>query len=73
MLEVSEYDTVNIVFPFIGALVDECCGLLRTAKTLKVFIYYVDMGNLLYRNDLIPGRTEEGLQQLHEISNCSKN
>lgn len=43
MLEASDSDAVDLVLPFISAIVDDCCKLFRTPETWKLFMEYVDV------------------------------
>lgn len=37
MLEPSDYDFVDIIAPFIGAVIDEFCGLFEITDVTKAF------------------------------------
>lgn len=36
MLEVPDYDAVDVISPFIGSIVDDCCGLFEIPKITKL-------------------------------------
>lgn len=48
MLEVSDYDSADIVSPFISALVNEFWDLFESAEATKSFTEYVDVVNCMY-------------------------
>ncbi|NJK52916.1 MAG: hypothetical protein HC936_08975 [Leptolyngbyaceae cyanobacterium SU_3_3] len=52
MLEASDYDAVDNVSPFLGAIVDSLCGLNSTAEVTKAMTEYVDMVNFVFRRHL---------------------
>lgn len=54
MLEDSEYDSVDIVSPFTGAIVDEFCGLFETAVATKIFTEYVDVTKRIHEKNFKP-------------------
>lgn len=43
MLEAKDYRSVDMVFPFVGMLVDRCCGEEATAVCTKLFVLYVEI------------------------------
>lgn len=45
MLEASDYDAVDLVSPFIGAIVDTCCRLFKSGEITNIFTKYVDVMN----------------------------
>lgn len=48
MLQVSDYNLVDVVSPFIGALLDQRCKLFGTAKITKSFTEYFDVVSGMY-------------------------
>lgn len=63
VLEVSEYEVMDMVSPFIGAIADRFCGL-DCGFVTEVFTPYVDVINLMYRRRRRPGWTKNEFQQL---------
>lgn len=63
---------MNIFFPFIGVLIDECYDLNRTTGSTNVFTDYVDMVKVFYKRYLNCGLTEEELKKIRKRSYCSK-
>lgn len=43
ILEAYDYDSADIVSPFIGAIVDGFCGLFEIAEVTKTLTEYVDL------------------------------
>lgn len=63
-LEASDYDSVDIVSPVTGAIVDPYCGLFEAAEATRLFTKYVDVANCTYRKCFIQVRTESELTKL---------
>lgn len=64
MLEAKEYDSVDMVSPFLGAIIDACCGLTDTADVTQSYTDYADLVDFIYRRNDCPGWTEEELSNL---------
>lgn len=61
MLEASDYDAIDIVSPFIGAIAVRLCGLACSSIT-KVVSSYVDLLSLVFRGGQRAGWTGEDFQ-----------
>lgn len=64
MLEVSDYDSTDIVSPLISALVNRFCSLFEAAEAIKSFTEYVDVVNCMYKKKSIPGWTKSEVSKL---------
>lgn len=64
ILEVSTCNSVDIEFRFIGAIVDEFCGLFETEEVTKLFKEYVDVTNCMCERCLKPDSTKSKLSKL---------
>lgn len=64
MLEAKDYDSVDMVSPFLGSIIDYCCGTAYHAPVTKAFTMYVDMVAFITRRFRTPGWTEDELTEL---------
>lgn len=65
VLDVSDYNSVDISIPFFGANVDDCCSVEKSADKTKVFTTYANTVSLLYRKYMKSGCSEKDLN-LHQ-------
>lgn len=73
MLEGSGIDSLDIVAPFLGKIVDGCCRSSITAPVIEVTSSYSDFANHSYRRRLIPGWTDDKLSLFKEKVEHFKN
>lgn len=66
MLEAKDYDVMDMVSPFIGAIIDRCCGLVDVATVTSSFTQYVDLVSFIFRRNMVPGWTNLCLQSLDQ-------
>lgn len=60
MVEEKFYETLDMVAPFVSAMIDFFCGL-EDALTTTCFARYCDIFNYVFRYYYLPGRTDDGL------------
>lgn len=66
MLEAKDFQALDMVFPFIGAYIDRCCGEVETSPTTRIFTMYSEILMMVYRRRMKPGWTEQDLKKLKE-------
>lgn len=71
MIEGKDYDNLDMVFPFVGAIIDRCCGL-SDAPLASCFTRYTDMFNLTFRYCRRPGWSNGELHQLSSMLEALK-
>lgn len=71
-LEASDYDAVDLVSLFLGALADEFCGLYKTAEVTKVFTQYVNNVNFVFKKFLDTGWSDDKTPKLERDIISSK-
>lgn len=49
LLEASDFDSIEIVLPFVGVLVDAFREKTKSVDVIKAFTRYVDMVNFMFR------------------------
>ena len=64
MLEASDLDRIDEVSPFLGAIIDRCCGETKNAPVTTVFTLYVNLLNEIHCRGRTPGWTDEDLGRL---------
>ena len=64
MLEAADIKTVDMLSPFLGALIDTYCGEFDKAPVTTVFTQYVDLVDVVYRRNQVPGWSELELPDL---------
>lgn len=64
MLKAFDCNAIDVLSPFIGAIVDECWGLSETSEITNIFTAYVDGVNCIIWKPLSPEWTEEELCRL---------
>lgn len=52
MLEASEHESVDVVFYFFAAIVEECFDFFESAYITRVLTKYVDMISAVYKHHL---------------------
>lgn len=64
MLEASDLKSVDMVSPFLGAIIDRCCGEVEGAPITKVFTQFKDLMDEVYQRNKVPGWSETCLRKL---------
>lgn len=64
MLEAKDYQALDMVFPFIGAYIDRCCGEIESSPTTRIFTKYSEIVAMVYRRNMEAGWTEGDLHDL---------
>lgn len=54
----SQYESLDTIFSFLGAIVYKRCRLNETADIKRVFTRFVDIANLVYQHYLSPKWSE---------------
>lgn len=72
MLQAKHFDTVDMVAPFLGAIVDMCCGSEEKTPVTKTYVAYTDLSDFIFRRRLHPSWDEEELGTLGEKINSFK-
>lgn len=67
MRQASDHDDLDMVFPFIGGLIDLCCGLEDGAPIKKPFTLYVDLVDYMHRRRTLPVLDSAQLSKLREM------
>ena len=64
MLEAADMKSIDMVSPFLGAIIDRCCAEVVTAPVTGTFTLFIDMIDEIYERDRIPGWTDSCLDAL---------
>ena len=64
MLEGADFNSVDMVSPFLGSIIDRCCDNILIAPVTTVFTKYVELVNFIGRVDCTPGWTQSDLHKL---------
>ena len=64
MLEASDYKDIENVSPFLGAIVDRCCGEVKEAPVTRTLTMFNDIIQQLYERNHNIGWTDEKLEKL---------
>lgn len=61
MLEAQNFDTLDMVAPFLGAVVDTCCGTEEKAPVTNTYVAYSELLDFIYRRRTYPSWNEAEL------------
>jgi len=73
MLEASECDAVDMVSPFMEAILDMCSGTSNNSLVTLCYKVYVDMTDFIFRRHRTLGWTDSEFQELSDIISQFKN
>lgn len=72
MLDAKEFDTFDMLLPFVSAIIDECCGKEAEALVTLVFTLYVHLDSLIHKRNLRSGWTEADCSELDRNKNIQE-
>lgn len=55
VVEAVNLDSIDVVSPTMGEIVEMCCGLQEEAPVTTVFTMFVDLVNCMFRRNQRPG------------------
>ena len=67
LLQASDFDRIDKVSPFLGAMADSFCGNSRKAEITKVYTRYVDLLHFATRNHFVPGWSASDIATLRTM------
>ena len=67
MLEGKDYEAMDIVSPFLGAILDMCCGEQDNAPITRTYTKYSEILNFVNRSWLLPGWDDASLRKLKSM------
>lgn len=66
MLEASDLASINNVSPFLGSIINRCCGEDLEAPTTRTITYNIIIVHFLYGRNVQPGWADEDLKNCGE-------
>lgn len=72
MLGASDYDNMDMISPFIGALIDTCCGTTEEAPDTESFTQYLDLTDFIYSRSAVTGWIQEEFKKLTKLISSLK-